>query len=339
MGISQGLGSQALLPAGLGFRNVIINGDFQVNQRNVTNQTTAGGFGHDRWRIYGSGGISYAPTAFTAGGQPYGSSHSSSFARVTSSSQTTSAHHCVIAQAIEDVNTLADSVCTISFFAKASSGTPKVGIEMRQNFGSGGSTQVHLPAGSVQLSTSWQRYSVQVYMPSLVGKTIGTSSYVLLLLWTSAGSDNATFSSNIGLQNTTIDFFAVQVEENTYATPFEQRPLAVELPLCMRYYERTYDLGVANGTATYTGIKSWIASGLDGLCGASYCWVVPKRSAPGITVYSSDGLAGYINMYGYGNVLVNSVSSTRFGLGSMSIAVNNVMGRPGFCHIVADAEL
>jgi hypothetical protein len=52
MGISSALGSQALLPAGLGFRNVLINGEFRINQRGYTSASNlaSGSYGFDRWK-------------------------------------------------------------------------------------------------------------------------------------------------------------------------------------------------------------------------------------------------------------------------------------------------
>lgn len=52
MAISSALGSSALLPAGLGFRNVLINGDFAINQRAYTSASNlaSGSYGFDRWK-------------------------------------------------------------------------------------------------------------------------------------------------------------------------------------------------------------------------------------------------------------------------------------------------
>lgn len=52
MPISSALGSSVLLPAGLGFRNVLINGDFRINQRSYSSGTNlaSGSYGFDRWK-------------------------------------------------------------------------------------------------------------------------------------------------------------------------------------------------------------------------------------------------------------------------------------------------
>ena len=52
MPISSALGSSALLPAGLGFRNLLINGDFRINQRGYASASNLalGAYGFDRWK-------------------------------------------------------------------------------------------------------------------------------------------------------------------------------------------------------------------------------------------------------------------------------------------------
>jgi hypothetical protein len=225
-----------------GFRNAIINGDFRINQRAFTSTTTNQTYGLDRWVIgYNSGTVTYSSQTFTVGLPAETGYESPTFARVVSASQTGAGHYAIFNQKIEDVRTLANSTVTISFWAKAGSGTPKVGVEIEQYFGSGGSPSANVTTafGAVTLSTSWARYSVTATIPNINGKTIGTTantSFCLASLWVSSGSSYDSRSSNIGTQNNTFDFWGVQVERGSVATPFEQRPIQAELALCQRYY-------------------------------------------------------------------------------------------------------
>jgi hypothetical protein len=224
------------------FRNAIINGDFRINQRAFTSTTTSGAYGFDRWVIgYNSGTLTYSSQTFTVGSPAATGYESPTFARVVSASQTGAGHFAIINQKIEDVRTLANSTVTISFWAKAGSGTPKVGIETEQYFGLGGSPSANVTTafGAVTLSTSWARYSVTATIPNINGKTIGTTantSFVAINLWVSAGSSFDLRASSIGTQNNTFDFWGVQVERGSVATPCEQRPIQQELALCQRYY-------------------------------------------------------------------------------------------------------
>lgn len=242
MGISSALGSSALLPAGLGFRNLVMNGDFRINQRAFTSTSSSTQYGFDRWSFAYSGGTTTSSAqTFTVGSGPASNIEAQNFWRLAVTGQSAAGDLSFGYHYIEDVRTLASKQVTISFYAKASSGTPKIAVELSQKFGTGGSpsSDVNTYAGQVTLSTSWARYSVTVSMPSISGKTIGTTantSSTALLLWLSAGSTYGSRTGSIGIQNNTFDIWGIQVESNYQPTPFEYRPIGVELTLCQRYY-------------------------------------------------------------------------------------------------------
>jgi hypothetical protein len=233
-----------------GFRNAIINGGFDINQRGFTSVTTVGTFGFDRWRLGtgGNGTTTYTPVNFTPGNAISGY-EPVSHARLVTTGQSTSAVNSILVQPIENVRTFAGQTITISFWAKAASGTPKVAIELDQQFGTGGSTRVTTYAGQATISTSWARYSVTVTVPSISGKTIGAENYLGVFLWTSAGTDFNARTGSLGIQSNTFDFWGVQVEQGSIATPFEQRPIGTELSLCQRYFYRFSDGGYVTNYA------------------------------------------------------------------------------------------
>lgn len=225
-------------------KNKIINGDFRINQRGFTSNTTNASYNFDRWLQQNSGGsFTLTPQTFTLGNAPVAGYEATNFLRGITASQAGAGDFAVFSQRIEDVRTFANSTVVVSFWAKANTGTPKIGIELNQNFGSGGSpsSAVSTALGAITLSTSWARYSLSVAVPSLSGKTIGTTantSYLELNLWTSSGSTNAARASSIGLQNFTADIWGVQVEQGTTATAFQTASGTIqgELSLCQRYY-------------------------------------------------------------------------------------------------------
>jgi hypothetical protein len=227
-------------------KNKIINGDFDINQRGFTSNTTSGLYNFDRWLQFNVGGsFTVTPQTFTAGAAPFAPYEGKNFVQGITASQSAAGDYAFFAQKIEDVRESAGQTVTISFFAKANTGTPKIGIELEQNFGSGGSpsTAVSIPAGTITLTTSWARYSKTIAVPSISGKTIGTSinsSYLQLNLWTSAGSTFATRASSIGIQNFTAQIWGVQLEYGSTATPFQTASgtFGGELALCQRYYWR-----------------------------------------------------------------------------------------------------
>jgi hypothetical protein len=224
--------------------NAVINGAFEINQRNFTSLSPTGftaPFGFDRWRVTGNDAtVTYSSQAFTPGLAPLPGYESSNHARVLTSGQTFSSAVAQLGQPIEGVRTFANQEVTVSFWAKAASGTPKIAIELTQVFGDGGSARVNVAAGQRTLSTSWARYSVSVLVPSISGKTIGTNSFLGLNLWVSAGSDFNDRTGSLGIQSNTFDIWGVQLEAGPVATPFKRNAnsLQGELAACQRYYIR-----------------------------------------------------------------------------------------------------
>lgn len=240
-------------------KNKIINGDYTVNQRNFSSSTTSGAYGLDRWAFfYSSGTTTYSAQTFTPGAAPVAGYEATNFARIDATGQTGTSALALFSQAIENVRTLAGQTVTVSFWAKAGSGSPKVAVELRQDFGTGGSISAAVSTylGQATLSQAWQRFSFTAALPSISGKTLGTNNdtKVFTNLWTSAGSDFNSRTGSLGLQNATIDFWGVQVEAGSVATPFTTASgsLGGELALCQRYYVRF-------GGSTFTLVGSGIA--------------------------------------------------------------------------------
>lgn len=302
MGISSSLGSSALLPAGLGFRNVLINGDFRINQRAFSSSTSSV-YGFDRWTSSSADGtVTYSAQTFATGNAIPGY-EPTNYARIATSGQTLAGAYSHLVQRIENVRTLAGQTASLSFWAKANSGTPKVAVEFLQVFGSGGSpsSTTFTYAGQATLSTSWQRFTMQVNIPSIAGKTIGTAGddTLYLNLWTSSGSTYNSRSGSIGIQNNTIDFWGVQVEQNYQATPFEQRPIGVELALCQRYYQRRS----GTGSTAYTSLGGFGAFGSSTAADFDFVLPVVMRVVPHTLDYHS--VSGFI-----GSTSNNSYTST-----------------------------
>jgi hypothetical protein len=225
-------------------KNKIMNGDFSVNQRNFTTTTTTAEFNFDRWRTVYSGGTSTTTAeTFTLGAAPVAGYEGKNFYRVAITGQASATDFVRYAQAVESVRTFAGDTTTYSFWAKASSGTPKIAFNVSQYFGTGGSPSatVTTNAGTVTLSTSWARYSVTVAIPSISGKTIGTdnNSTLSMRLFLSAGA-SVTEGQSIGYQNVTIDTWGHQWESSSVATAFQTATGTIqgELAACQRYYYR-----------------------------------------------------------------------------------------------------
>lgn len=229
-----------------GFRNAIINGGFDVWQRGTSFTTGSGTYTADRW-VYSFNGTGATRTvsqqSFTPGNTISGYEPQYHL-RYAQSVAGTGGTYNVIGQRIEDARTFAGQTVTISFWAKAAASTT-ITTGFDRNYGTGGSSSDdNTNIVSHSLTTSWQRFTTTVTIASVSGKTIGANS--LLLFWIGMPT-NATF---------TIDIWGVQVEKGSIATPFEQRPIAVELALCQRYFERFQNTGSLSQNY-YTGSGYW----------------------------------------------------------------------------------
>lgn len=249
-------------------KNKIINGDFRFNQRNFTSDTFTG-YKFDRWVgvvTAGGGTVTFSAQAFTLGAAPVAGYEGTNFFRCLTSGQVNTDARAVFRQNIESVRTFAGQTVTVSFWAKAGSGTPSLNVELNQVFGTGGSpsAEISVVATKQSITTSWVRYSYTLAVPSISGKTIGTAGDDLLRLniWASAGSTWNTPSGTLGIQNNTFDIWGVQVEAGSIATPFQTATGTIqgELAACQRYYWRQtaagnayskFGLGVGNGATDY----------------------------------------------------------------------------------------
>jgi hypothetical protein len=243
-------------------KNKFINGDFFINQRSFSSQVNGTGtFGFDRWKMNGiDGTTTFSAQTFTPGTAPVAGYESTNYLRIVTTSQTATNAESDFFQPIENVRTFAGNPVTISFWAKANSGTPKMAVELRQNFGSGGSSVVSTPVGFVTISTSWARYSLTVNVPSVSGKTIGAGSAINVVLFVSAGTDLNTRASSIGIQSNTFETWGLQAEYGSKATPFQTATGTIqgELAACQRYYLRTtaggnfgrFAIGMADATTS-----------------------------------------------------------------------------------------
>lgn len=147
-----------------------------------------------------------------------------------------------MSQRVEGVRRLSGKTLTLSLWAWATSGTPKLAPSYTQHFGTGGSPSADV-SGNIGvtpvLTSNPTRYSFTVAMPSASGKTLGTNSddYMQIDLWCSAGGASWPQAGGIGQQSGTIQIWGVQLEIGSVATPLAKRDPADDLALCQRFYQ------------------------------------------------------------------------------------------------------
>ena len=274
---SAGAAGAAGAPAG---RNKIINGNFDIWQRGTS--FTASGYTCDRWRLdtFGGAGTTLTRQAFTLG-QTDVPDNPDYYLRAVTTTDSSADAGTILSQRIEDVKTFSGQTITVSFYAKADA-VKNINIELRQDFGSGGSPSSQIAATTPQkfaLSTTWTKYTKTFSIASISGKTLGTSGgdYLRLAFWLGAGSDYDSRTNTLGNQAGTFEFAQVQVEKGSSATDFEHKTkTATELD-CFRYYQQYERLG-----GSYNNIsigRAWA----NNRCVFRHYLAAPMRTNPSIS--------------------------------------------------------
>jgi hypothetical protein len=275
-----------------GFRNRLINGRFALWQRGTS--FSAAGYTADRWKLELSGSMATASRQTHTPGQTDVPGEPRYFMRLAATGGA-GAGDCVrLVQPIEDVRSLAGQSAILSFFARRNAGSGNVSTELAQAFGSGGSPSAdvtQIGAAKHTLTTSWQRFTVALTVPSISGKTPSSNEddNLRILFWASAGSTHNSRTASLGQQTITIDIADVQIEPGAAATSFELRPFATELALCQRYFEKSFPLATAPAqNAGLTGAAGFAqaAGASTAQAGGPIAYRAPKRTAPAITLYN-----------------------------------------------------
>jgi hypothetical protein len=265
-------------------RNRLINGSFQIAQRNTS---FSGGTDNaddtytlDRWYVLSEGNDSIDVTQQSDSPDSNGKS-------IRLDVETTGEKF-GIAQIIEGRNCIGaiGNTCTLSFYAKASNAridTVKAAIiawsgtedtvtsDIISAWNADGTTPTlianatfeNTPA-DLSVTASWARYELSANIDTASTKNI------IIFIW----SDDAT-NPQAGdfLYLTNIQFEAA----TSVATPFEHRPYGTELALCQRYYQYIDD-----NTTWLTGIAIGAVSTASSISTVRIPLYVPLRSSPSL---------------------------------------------------------
>lgn len=245
-------------------RQALINGNFDIAQRGTSFVSpTSGTFTLDRWNTSFVGTM---PT-ITISQQPLTTGDiykSTSYLRLNtngSGSGFGASDVYRIQQKIENGARFlagASKDISISFYARSSISSKKLGVSFWQNYGTGGSpssTDV-LTGTNVTLTTNWTRYTFTTTTASLIGKSFGGNgddylSLNFVYMWgtseaayVGAGSTAETF---VGSGN--IDITAVNMNIGSTSLDFFPKSINQELSDCQRFYEVGRFFNVTNGTS------------------------------------------------------------------------------------------
>ena len=343
MPISSALGSSALLPAGLGFRNVLINGDFRIDQRNAGASFTPTNtvYGLDRW-VYGTTQASKTTTQRITSTIP-GFVHSM---RVTSSSAYTPVSNDEIEwfQRIEagqiaqfGWGTTSAKTAVLSFWVKSSitgtfggsitDGSLSYSFPFSYTINTANAPEyksitITPPPGGTWTSTGVGIGMHLFFSLGAAGTSLGTAG-----AWTSGFKNGATGQTNLVATNgATLEITGVQLEQNYQPTPFEQRPIGVELGLCQRYYWRSTSGLTTDGNSRHAHFRKLNAYQM---IATGHCaFPVPMRAEPSVSLYNGNGI-GAVDAYGAGQesyVIASGEGLSTFGFGIIVKYTNSGLG-------------
>jgi len=264
-------------------KNLVINGAFDIAQRNTTYAlTTTFAYGCvDRWGFHQAttAACTASQAAVATSGVPF--RYALKLQR-TAAATTTGVISATTAFETTDSVKYAGKQVTLSFWAKAGANYSASGGVLTLALITGtGTDQANAadPTGSwtgaatpvsvaQAVTTTWTRYSVT--------GTIATSATQIALraYWTPVGTAGADDSVYIT---------GVQIEVGAAVTDFEFRPLSLELALCQRYYAAIGTYGLYLGIPAGSGNNSrWSCISLP----------VTMRTAPTLVITADAGVGG-----------------------------------------------
>lgn len=343
-------------------KNLVIGGNFDTNpwQRGVS-FLAASDYTADRflWQSVGAGVVTVtksadAPTVSEAGVFSSNCWH----ADVTTADAAIAAADCYFARyKMEgyDWAQIAQRIFTISFWVKSTI-TGIYGLSVGNN-----ADRVYVAEYTVNASDTWEKKTVTIPASPSGGTWNYTTGIGLDIHWVVAvGTDNqgtvGSWNSNYlwgspnqvnGMSSNSNNFklALVQVEAGSEANGFQVRSEAEELALCQRYYEKTFEQGVApiqnvgdgNGTIIYRCAIAGILSQ-----GAQWNFAVVKRTDPTITTYNPKAAA---TTWNNNTAAAQSGAATPEAIGVRSIYITNAQAAGDLggavlnIHATATAEL
>ena len=345
----------------LGMRNMIINGNMAIDQRyagasvTATSTTTV----VDRLQMYAAN-ITNAQTYQQVTDAPAGFNNSF---KVTNSSTTQSGTNALYSprQKIEGFNTAhlnwgtsdAQTV-TLSFWVKASVTGTYPATLTNNNF-----SRSFVTSYTVSVANTWEYKTI-----TIAGDTSGawnvnntTGINVMLSLDVEPAYQTSTVdawqTANVRATSSDVHFLAnasatwqitgLQLEAGTTATPFENLQYGQQLLLCQRYFEKSYSIGSSIPTSTALGsVSLFTSSTANNYMVGSRPFVVSKRAAPTMVIYSPSGTAGTIadgNTTNLGAGAANQIGTAGFALQNTSGGVITPAGNLIYFHFTASAEL
>lgn len=278
---------------GVGFRDRLVNSWNQIDQGNegAAQTYTAGAayvYNIDQW--YG-----YCTGANVTGQRVAGTAPNQYLYQYTGASSVTKIGHLqrieasgiqdlagtTVALSVELANSLLTTVTWTAWYANSVN-----------TFGTLSSpTRTQIATGTFTVNSTLTRYTTTISLPS-------------------NAANGVEIEYSVGAQTSgTFKIGRSQLEPGSSFTSFEFLPFSVELLRCMRYYEKSYNIGIVPGSSSALGTEFFYGSsdgGSTGLWGVRF--KVNKFASPTVNTWAEDGTANqwYYTRNGVGATLAST---------------------------------
>ena len=353
-------------------RNMVINGAMNISQRStsVASITSTGYYALDRWQVAIVNGGTWTMSQDTDVPAAQGFLNSLKMDCTTADASFGAADYLYVRTKLESQDCMrirkgtanAEQV-TVSFWTKSA----KTGVHIVELLDNDNTRFV---SGSYTISSAdtWENHSVTFPADTTGafaddnGAGLGIHFYMgagsnytsgsLGTTWGTTQANRAVGQVNVA-DNTANNWYltGVQLEVGTAITPFEHESYGETLQKCQRYYEKSYDQGVAVPTNSQTNGSVIMFAGTETMAGSASIrysggrFAVAKRASPSVAIYSyTSSTSGAISSAATTDLAASSGVAIFIGTGGYNMQTNATgtltPANGGFMwHFAADAEL
>lgn len=339
--------------------NILINGDFRIWQRGTSFPAAFAIYTADRFN-YSAGVTTAVVTVQQSTTIPASTSGFSLQVDVTTADAAVAANDFAYietkvegndAQNLNFGQASAETI-TLTFWVRSpKTGVHSVGINNNAN------DRNYIMEYSVAVIDTWEQ-KVLTFVADNTGTWLTGNGIGLTLKWVlmagvnhqntidtwQAGNDFASASQVNVLDNVANNFYLkdIKMEVGGTSTQFLYRPMEEELSLCQRYYQKTYPLATALGTATgaSAGVETFTAMRAGTTLYQKIQFSTALRATPTIQIWGSDGTVNRINhVDGATNLIFSSAVPSESGISTVTTTTAPILHDRYMFHWAVSAEL
>lgn len=318
------------------YHNHLINGLFEIWQRFTSVSSIANGttfFGPDRWYCKNSLGTNGTLQIDQVTGVSVGSKFGFQL-KITTAPTAAQANGCEMYQTLENTESVLLYNKTACFQAqlKAFGNVSQIGIQFYSNTTE---AKVTTPIGTeVLVAVNTSTFSLGSIIAQALGTAQTMSGVIGVRIRIAAVSTGNTYDLNNGF---VVEQAAINVGSKLAPFARQGRSYAEELATCQRFYEKSFDQGVAPGTVSAGGCVSIQRTSGVSTDQFGVRYEVAKRAAGTVTVYSTGtGASGNIRNQSAGT---DTAATSVGGMSGFTISFTAAATTPYNFQFATDAEI